>query len=97
MKPQFAEVLTMLRSYSAKLDGSKIIWLDQPPANLVDTRVLVVVDDDAVMPAQVLADTLADAMTTTPIPGRYDLTDLVGRLQWRGDAVAAQRAQRDAW
>jgi hypothetical protein len=28
---------------------------------------------------------------------RYPLRDLVGRLQWTGDAVQAQREQRDAW
>jgi hypothetical protein len=28
---------------------------------------------------------------------RYDFSDLVGRLSWRGDAVAVQRALRDEW
>ena len=28
---------------------------------------------------------------------KFDLTDLAGRLNWKGDAVAEQRAQRDAW
>lgn len=28
---------------------------------------------------------------------RYDFSDLVGRLTWRGDAVAVQRALRDEW
>jgi hypothetical protein len=27
----------------------------------------------------------------------YQLADLVGRLQWQGDALQAQRVQRDAW
>lgn len=27
----------------------------------------------------------------------YDFSDLVGRLKWRGDAVAAQRAIRSEW
>ncbi len=27
----------------------------------------------------------------------YDFSDLVGRLKWRGDAVAAQRALRGEW
>ena len=76
----------MLRSYSAHLQGTELIWLDQPPADLSGARVLVVVDDASL--------TGQDA----PHPKRYDMTDLAGRLQWRGgDAVAAQRAQRDAW
>lgn len=75
----------MLRSYSAQLNGAEIIWLDQPPTCLAGARVLVVVDDDALPSAP------------APTGTRYDLTDLAGRLQWRGDAVAAQRVQRDAW
>jgi len=27
----------------------------------------------------------------------YRLADLAGQLQWRGDALLAQRATRDAW
>lgn len=75
----------MLRSYSAQLIGTELIWLSQPPAHLAGAKVLVVVDD--VNPTGKQA----------PNTGRYDMTDLAGRLQWRGDAVAAQRAHRDAW
>jgi hypothetical protein len=75
----------MLRSFSAELNGAELIWIDQPPANLSHVRVLVVVDDAA------LTASLA-------VPAhRYEFADLVGRLQWRGDAVKAQRGQRDAW
>ena len=28
---------------------------------------------------------------------RYDFSDLVGRLNWRGDAVTMQRNLRDEW
>ena len=34
--------------------------------------------------------------TAQPTP-RYDFSDLVGRLQWRGDAVAEQRTMRNEW
>jgi len=27
----------------------------------------------------------------------YDFSDLTGRLQWQGDATAAQRSLRDEW
>jgi hypothetical protein len=30
-------------------------------------------------------------------PKRYDFSDLVGKLQWDGDAVAEQRRLRDEW
>ena len=75
----------MLRSFSAELNGAELIWLDQPPANLSHARVLVVVDDALSVMPQALATK------------RYEFADLVGKLQWRGDAVKAQRGQRDAW
>lgn len=28
---------------------------------------------------------------------KYDFSDLVGKLQWKGDAVAEQRKLRDEW
>lgn len=71
----------MLKSYSAEISGSQLIWIDQPPKNLNRKQVLIVIEDSA-------------AENTAQL---YDLTDLLGRLAWRGDAVAAQREQRDAW
>jgi hypothetical protein len=85
MSQSIVEVPIMLRSYSAQLNGVELIWLDQPPANLFSARVLVVVDDDV------------PSLGSVPSAAYYDLTDLIGRLQWHGDAVATQRAQRDAW
>ena len=35
----------MLRSYSAELNGSQLVWLEKPPERLVRQRVLVVVED----------------------------------------------------
>ena len=29
--------------------------------------------------------------------GKYDFSDLVGKLTWHGDAVAAQRSLRNEW
>ena len=75
----------MLQSYSAQLKGNQLIWLDQAPTCLPDSRVLVVVETSDLPRAQPLQS------------GKYDLRDLVGKLSWHGDAVAAQRGQRDAW
>jgi hypothetical protein len=72
----------MLKSYSAQINGSQLIWIDAPPHNLKRQPVLVVIDNNA--PVEPAANT-------------YDVSDLVGRLAWRGNAAAAQRAQRDAW
>ncbi len=35
---------------------------------------------------------------TDPTPRRtYDFSDVAGKLNWRGDAVAEQRSLRDEW
>lgn len=75
----------MLRSYSAQLKGNQIVWLDQTPVCSPDSRVLVVVE------------TNESPLTPPQKSNHYDLSDLVGQLNWQGDAVAAQRQQRDAW
>ena len=75
----------MLRSYSAEINGTQLVWLDTPPKPLVGQRVLVV---------------LESAPTANKEPSKIEhhrLAALVGQLQWRGDAILAQRAQRDAW
>lgn len=74
----------MLQSYIAEINGTQLTWLDQTPPNLVHRRVVVVVETPAVN-------------TNGEPTGKYQLADLSGRLQWQGDAVLAQRAQRDAW
>lgn len=72
----------MLKSYSAEINGSQVIWIDQPPKNLKRQPVLVVIEN-------------AESQTISAQP--YQLADLAGRLTWQGDATAAQRGQRDAW
>jgi hypothetical protein len=72
----------MLKSYSAEISGSQLIWIDEPPKNLQRQPVLVVIENAA-------------PQTITAQP--YHLADLVGRLTWQGDATAAQRGHRDAW
>jgi hypothetical protein len=72
----------MLKSYSAELSGTQLVWIDEPPRNLLRQRVLVVIENTA--------DQITESKS-------YDVNDLVGRLTWKGDAVATQREQRDAW
>jgi hypothetical protein len=72
----------MLQSIPAQLVGSQIIWLAPEPAIKPAQKVLVVWDDEP-----------AEAQS----PKGVNVDDLVGRLTWRGDAVAVQREQRDAW
>ncbi|QYX34376.1 hypothetical protein [Sphaerospermopsis torques-reginae] len=37
------------------------------------------------------------AISTDNKPKKYDFSDLMGRLNWRGDAVEMQRSLRDEW
>lgn len=84
----------MLQSYSAELQGNQLRWLGAaPPDFLPSQKVLVVMELAA--PVAPAPQAVPDA-NNAPKP-RYPLRDLVGRLQWTGDAVQAQRAQRDAW
>ncbi len=71
----------MLQTYNAEIHGSKLTWLDTPPQLLSHQRVVIA-----------LADSKPTASTH-----RYDFSDLIGRLKWRGDAVAEQRAIRNEW
>ncbi len=36
-------------------------------------------------------------LTPNPDKMNYDFSDLAGKLEWRGDAVAVQRSLRDEW
>lgn len=73
----------MLRSDSAELNGSQLVWLEEPPEQLVRQRVLVVAED---------SKSVADERTNM----RYQRADVAGRLQWQGDIRQVQRVQRDA-
>jgi hypothetical protein len=35
--------------------------------------------------------------TTSPSEKKYDFSDLVGKLEWKGDALAEQKKLRDEW
>jgi hypothetical protein len=72
----------MLQTYNAEINGSQLTWLDTPPQMLSHQRVVI---------------TLASSKPTAQPSHRYDFSDLVGRLKWRGDAVAEQRAIRNEW
>jgi hypothetical protein len=51
----------MLNSYQAELNGSQLIWIDQPPRLVEHRRVLVVMEDVVPVSAEVV--TPADAYT----------------------------------
>lgn len=76
----------MLRSYNAVLTGSGLAWVDSPPPALPAAARVLVVFDDIATPMPAVSQDRATA-----------LIGLAGRLVWRGDAVATQRMQRDAW
>ncbi len=78
----------MLRSYSARIQGNQIIWHTAPGIALEGRQVVVVIEDESANDS---------ATQSTPAEPKYKLADLCGRLQWQGDALAAQRASRDNW
>lgn len=45
----------MLHSYEAELNGSQLVWIDQPPAPLLHQRVVVVVETQALNATPVAA------------------------------------------
>lgn len=74
----------MLNSYVAEIDGSELVWVDAPPVPLRHQRVLIVVED-----------ALQNEGKPAPAAMQFDFSDLAGRLQWRGDALAAQQTSRE--
>ena len=74
----------MLHSYQAELNGSQLIWIDQPPVPVEHRRVLVVVEDTAQILTHNAAapDTSIDAYTAF--------------VRARGCLGKADRAQIDA-
>ena len=54
------------------------------------------------LPTQLPEGNIEVVMVINPIQEKveareYDFSDLAGKLEWRGDAVAAQRSLRDEW
>ena len=74
----------MLHSYQAELNGSQLIWIDQPPLPIEHRRVLVVVEDAA----QTLTDNAA-------APG-MSIDAYTAFVHARGCLGKADRAQIDA-
>ncbi len=68
---------------STKIDESGCLNLSIPTP-LVDTEVDIVI---VVNPVQ----------SVDKPQFKYDFSDLVGQLTWKGDAVAMQRNLRDEW
>lgn len=79
----------MLIQAQAHIVDNRVVWLQQPSAPLSpDTRVLLVWES---APASFAPG------DQTVSSGGVDIHDLAGQLHWRGDALAVQREQRDAW
>ncbi len=78
----------MLIQAQAHIVNNRVVWLHPPSTPLPpDTRVLLVWESGpAVAPVE-----------QTVASGFVDISDLAGRLRWRGNALAEQREQRDAW
>jgi hypothetical protein len=79
----------MLHSFQAQLNGSQLIWIDQPPAPLMHQRVLVVVEDVGGQ-----ASTAKAAID--PVQGFLDARGCMGQTS-RQDVLAGLDRMRDDW
>jgi hypothetical protein len=77
----------MLRSYQAELNGSQLVWIDQPPAPLQHQRVLVVIEADRMVAAQ---------PTTDHVQGFLDARGCMGSLS-REQVLAGLTSLREDW
>lgn len=79
----------MLHSYQAELNGSQLIWIDQPPAPVEHRRVLVVVEDTG------------SALSDKPAPADAYSAFMQARgclgKQSRAQIDAQLAAMRDEW
>jgi hypothetical protein len=76
----------MLHSYQAELNGSQLIWIDQPPAPLLHQRVVVVIE------AQALDATPVDAR----VQGFRKARGCMGRAS-REQVLAGLTSLREDW
>lgn len=76
----------MLHSYQAELNGSQLIWIDQPPAPLAHQRVVVVVE----------AQTLDAAPAAQRVQGLRAARGCMGRAS-REQVLAGLDSLREDW
>jgi hypothetical protein len=79
----------MLHSFQAQLNGSQLIWIDQPPMPLLHQRVLVVVED-------VSGHALAVKPVANPVQGFLNARGCLGKST-RQDVLAGLDKVRDDW
>lgn len=79
----------MLQSFHAQLNGSQLIWIDQPPAPLLHQRVLVVVED-------VGDQALTSKAVIGPVQGFLNARGCMGQAS-RQDILASLDQMRDDW
>lgn len=79
----------MLHSYQAQLNGSQLIWIDQPPMALLHQRVLIVVED--VREPSPIAKPVTD-----PVQSFLNARGCMGQAT-RQDVLAGLENMRDDW
>jgi hypothetical protein len=70
----------MLHSYQAELNGSQLVWIDQPPAPLVHQRVVVVVEAQALQ-AKPVAQRVQGFRTARGCMGRASREQVLAGLE----------------
>lgn len=79
----------MLHSFQAQINGSQLIWIDQPPAPLMHQRVLVVVED-------IGGQALMAKAAMNPVQGFLNARGCLGQAS-RQDVLAGLDQMRDDW
>lgn len=77
----------MSHSYQAELNGSQLIWIDQPPQPLRHQRVVVVVEVDRAV---------AEASANDRVQGFLNARGCMGRVD-REQVLAGLASLRDDW
>ncbi|MES2945865.1 MAG: hypothetical protein V4772_23605 [Pseudomonadota bacterium] len=81
----------MLQTYQAELNGSQLIWIDQPPVPLTRRRVVVVVEDVTSPSADA-----ASAVTADRVRAFANARGCMGRAG-RDEILAGLAALREDW
>jgi hypothetical protein len=77
----------MLQTYQAELNGSQLIWIDQPPAPVMHRRVVVVVEDAPASAAVPASDKVQAFLRARGCMGRAS----------REQVLAGLNALREDW
>ena len=85
----------MLRSYQAELNGSHLVWIDQPPIPIEHQRVLVVVENTRSQTGDQRIQAFLNARGCLGRKRREDVLDSLAALRddWARDPLGGSTTQ----